>query len=191
MANVNAPRGALPMRRMDGAMWNGMVQSYTLASALGQNIFFGDIVKMTTSGVINLTTSTEQSRGIFQGVEYTDASGTRQKQKYWASGTVATNIVCFVIDDPNVSFEMQFDLAAASGTTALGKLYNLTGTLSGSTTDGLSRAMLSYGSLSTAAQLVRVLGYITRPDNDTTTTQASTKVECVIANHDFRVNTGV
>lgn len=193
MANVNAPRGALPMRRNDGSTAAFTFNPYTLVSGLAQNIFFGDVVKYTTTGVINLVTSAEQARGIFQGCEYTDATGTRIKSKYWPSGTVATNIVCYVIDDPNISFEMQFDIAMASGSAAAqGKIYNLTGTVSGSTADGLSRSQLTYASQSSiSGGLVRVLSFINRPDNDSSSAQAFAKVECVFASHDFRVNAGV
>lgn len=80
---------------------------YTIASAYAANIGYGDFVKLTTDGVIQAAAATDDGIGIFAGVEYIDATGKPSRAKNWVSGTVGTNIVAWVYDDPENVFEVQ------------------------------------------------------------------------------------
>lgn len=195
MANVNAPNGFRPLGRSDGAAFTGRLGTYRVANAYNANIFLGDAVKFLTTGVIALAAAGDQIRGIFMGCEYLDAAGVLQKSKYWPASTALfganlQNSWMKVIDDPYMEFEAQMNAAMANGQADIGANYRLTlGT--GSTLSGLSGAQLDYSTLTAGADQFRVVRYLERVDNDISVSQVFTRVVCVPALHDFRVNTAI
>lgn len=195
MSNVNAPNGFRPLGKNDGSAFTGALHTYRVANAYNTNIFLGDAVKFLTTGVIALAAAGDQIRGIFAGCEYLDAAGVLQKSKYWPAsqalfGANAQNSFMKIIDDPNMEFEVQMNAAMANGQQDIGANYRLTlGT--GSTLSGLSGAQLDYATLTTSADQFRVVRYLERVDNDISVSQAFTRVVCVPALHDFRVNTAI
>ena len=92
MANVDAAFGLTPVRHLSG---NGYSRAnvYTITSGLAENIFTGDVVIITSGGVLTPHTATEVNNiGFFGGVSYTAADGSFVYSQYWPSGTVATDI---------------------------------------------------------------------------------------------------
>ena len=99
MANPNAAYGLIPVRHMSGN--SPRANKYTITSGLAENIFTGDLVILTADGVITPHTATETNNiGVFAGVAYTASDGSYVYSQYWPSGTVATDIVAYVYDDP-------------------------------------------------------------------------------------------
>ena len=75
MANVDAAFGLTPVRHLSG---NGYSRAnvYTITSGLAENIFTGDVVIITSGGVLTPHTATEVNNiGVFGGVSYTAADG--------------------------------------------------------------------------------------------------------------------
>ena len=146
MANPNSPYGLKVVRHMSGNA--PRANKYTITSGLAENIFTGDLVILTTNGVIEPHAATETNNiGVFAGVSYTASDGEYVYSKYWPSGTVATDIVAYVYDDPYTVFRIQSagtpaqtdvgacaDVVAGTGSTSTGQSgFNLSGTMSNGT----------------------------------------------------------
>lgn len=146
MANPNSPYGFIPLRHMSGNA--PRANKYTITSGLAENIFTGDLCILTADGVITPHTATETNNiGVFAGVSYTASDGEYVYSKYWPSGTVATDIVAYVYDDPYIVYRIQSagtpaqtdvgacaDVVAGTGSTTTGQSgFNLNGTMGAST----------------------------------------------------------
>lgn len=193
MANVLAPRGFKPIRRLDGACWTGQVTPYRIASGEPTAIFTYDLVKLTTAGVIQRAAAGDQPRGIFMGCQYLDATGKAQKSPYWPAGQtlfggLATNVEAYIVDDPYVVVEAQFNGAAVPAQADQGANFDIS-VGAGVAGDGLSRSTVDYSTLVTTAKVFRFLKFLDRVDNDPLS--ANPRGEFVFAVHDFRVNTGI
>lgn len=114
MANVNAPNGFRPVAHLTGGRIN--VEEYTIASAYGTAIGYGDPVEELGTGrtIGRAAAGNTDNLGIFVGCEYTDANGNHAFHRNWVASTTATNIRALVITDPNVIFEAQADSCAAA-----------------------------------------------------------------------------
>lgn len=131
MSLTNAPFGLRPEQSAQGygtrgqrAIPNGIKSGYATA------IYQFQPIKMTTTGVINpVSATTDAFVGTFIGVEYTDSNGKRVVSPQWIANTVATDIVAYIIDDPNAIYEIQADGSVAAEdtlTTAVGAMVNFT-----------------------------------------------------------------
>lgn len=122
---VDKPYGLLPVNLIGGQVYAGATRQIPITtSSISYNtaIYYGDVVKMANTGVIQVetgttTVSSQGVIGIFLGCAYTNPS-TKQKtfQQYWpgfASGV--TDAVAYVADDPDVLFKV----AAVSATTVI------------------------------------------------------------------------
>jgi hypothetical protein len=130
-------------------------KAYTVASTYAANIFSGDPVKLTDAGVIQLgssdgtrsgTTDGITLLGIFAGCQYTDALGKPTVSPFWPSGTTATDITAWVLDDPETLFDVQYNNPSAGTTvqTAVGEECDWTvASPGGSTRTGLSDTNLT------------------------------------------------
>ena len=102
MANPNSPYGFIPLRHMSGNA--PRANKYTIASGLAENIFTGDLCILDANGQVTPHTATETNNiGVFGGVSYTASDGEYVYSKYWPSGTVATDIIAYVYDDPYIA----------------------------------------------------------------------------------------
>lgn len=159
MANTDAPRGFWPVKHLSG----GCIRqnAYTIASTYNTNVFRGDAVKLVAGGGIELAAAGNRILGVFWGVSYTNAAGEFIWSKYWPANTVATNIVAYVWDDPNILFGVQ-----SAGSTVAADVGNLGDHVAGtgSTNTGLSAHELN-GTTSTAAAGFRVIDKVAAPDN--------------------------
>lgn len=114
MANVNAPFGLKPFKRIDGQAYHGGLNTYPIADNTSGNIGVGDLVKRTGAGnyIILGTNGTAAAIGVFLGVKYTDTRGAIQYLPNWVSGTRtfnASDAQALVCDDPQVLFLLQFN----------------------------------------------------------------------------------
>lgn len=106
---VSAPYGFKPVNRVDGMPYAGQTRQLTIASGYAANIFYGDLVELVTGGTIQKFTGTTTGGmvGVFVGCQYTDPS-TKQPRwnQYWPTGTVASDAVAYVVDDPMAQFQV-------------------------------------------------------------------------------------
>ncbi|WP_372827071.1 hypothetical protein [Polaromonas sp.] len=152
MSSTSAPFGFLASYHNSGQM---RPKAYTVASTYAANIFSGDPVKLTDAGVVQLgssdgtragTTDGITLLGIFAGCQYTDVLGKPTVSPFWPSGTTATDIIAWVLDDPETLFEVQYNNPSAGTTvqTAVGEECDWTvASPGGSTRTGLSNTNLT------------------------------------------------
>ena len=183
MANVDSPFGFVPSRHMSGSPIR--TNKYTITSGLAENIFNGDLVILTTDGVITPHTATETNNlGVFAGVSYTASDGSYQYSEYWPSGTTGTNIIAYVYDDPYIVFKVQSDGSPAQ--TDIGSCADVTvGT--GSTTTGQSAFQLA-SSMSGSAALCKLIALYESPEN---AFGANAVVEVLINEHILKATAGI
>jgi len=161
MANVDAAFGFVPIRHLSGNGYS-RANKYTITSGLSENIFTGDLVIITADGVITPHTATEVNNiGVFGGVSYTAADGSYVYSQYWPSGTVATDIIAYVYDDPYTVFKVQ-----SAGTPAQTNIGNCADVVAGagSTTTGQSGFEMN-GTMSNGTASLKILGLYEAPDN--------------------------
>jgi hypothetical protein len=178
MANVNAPFGLRPARKVDGG--NVSQGVYSIATDYTTAIYDGDPVQLTSTSrnVILAEATNPDNIGVFKGCSYKDSTGSMQFSHYWPGVSDGkTDIKAYVIDDPNVVFEMQADACAA---TEVGLLCDWNaGT--GSAISGLSGAYaVVNGTSATTNGSLRVMRLVERPDN---AYGAYAKIEVMFAEH--------
>ena len=112
MANQDAAFGMKPVRMMGGSPYTGGQSRYRIAANYGTSIFQGDMVMQVTGGGVEVHADggTVPIVGVFNGCSYTDpTTGEQVFSNYYPASTNASDIIAFVIDDPNVVFEIQAD----------------------------------------------------------------------------------
>ena len=172
MANKDAPFGLKPVGIVGSGDNTQGTTEYKIASGASGNIFSGDLVKMTSAGTILVAGATDNPvLGVFRGCQYTDSNGDVIYSAYWPDGTVTSDAVAFVVDDPDALFEIQ---SAATGSVVQTVVGNNADTVytSGSTKTGISAVEISGTTAATSAQL-RIVGISTDPDNSTLGTGAA------------------
>jgi hypothetical protein len=115
---VSAPYGLKPIKLIGGQVFAGALRQIKIASGTATDIFFGDLVRVSSDGVIVKETGTTTITGVvgvFMGCQFTNPSTKQlQFQQYWPTGTVASDAMAFVSDDPDQLFKVA---AVSSGTT--------------------------------------------------------------------------
>lgn len=132
---IDAPYGFKPVNLVGGLPFAGATRQIPITSGYGTSVFNGDVVQLTTDGVVNITSMTGATTsavagtiGVFLGCSYTNPA-TKQKlfAQYYPASTVAADIVAYVCDDPNALF----------------KVVNVTGTTADNASSGLLPAFVS------------------------------------------------
>jgi hypothetical protein len=169
------------------------VTEYKIASGASGNIFSGDLVKMASPGTILVAGATDNPvLGVFRGCQFTDSSGDTIFSPYWPNGTVTSDAVAFVVDDPNALFQVQSAATGSVVQTVVGNNADSAYT-AGSTITGISALEISGTTAATSAQL-RIVGISTDPENSTLGTgSASANVNMIVKinEHFYAQVTGV
>lgn len=137
MANTNSPFGFRPIRRLDGAAWTGNVTQVKMQNTAGA-LNRGDCVVQLADGTVAVGAAGQGHllRGVSIGVHYLAASlGYPIWSNYWPGAGAVGLVDVFIIDDPNVVFEVMatagpltradiggnFDVTVAASTTGFSK----------------------------------------------------------------------
>jgi hypothetical protein len=201
MANVNAPKGFVPVRHLDGSPWNGMSEAFLIPSSDATAVFVGDIVKaagssgaagtvvngldvegMATVALATAGTTGQDIVGIVVGFA-PDLTNLALKHR-----AASTNRVAYVVTDPTVVYEVQEDadttpIAAAS--ISLNVPYTTT---AGSTVTGMSQMEIDSSAVATTATLpFKLIGLTKKVGNAFNTAGAGTDK----AKFDVVLNTGI
>ncbi len=159
---VSAPYGLKPVNLIGGQVFAGQTRQIKIASGYNTDIFYGDVVRISSDGVIVKETGTSTVTdtgvvGVFLGCTYTNPTTKQPLQaQYWPAGTVASDAAAYVADDPDQLFKVA---AVSSGTTVAFYAQTVIGTNaalvqnSGSTTTGDSAVALNGASAATTASL--------------------------------------
>ena len=186
MANNDAAFGMRPTRMIGGAPYTGGQSRYRIAANYDTNIFQGDMVAQVTGGGVEVHADggTVPIVGVFNGCQYTDPTTSEQVySNYYPASTNASDIIAFVIDDPNVVYEVQAD--AAFPVADLFGNFDIVYTSSGSTVTGISGAELEVSTGATTANLpIKAIDISTDPENSDVAS-ANTNVLVVIQNSIF------
>lgn len=179
---VSAPYGLKPVNLIGGQVFAGSTRMFPIASGYASNIFYGDVVELTTDGTLvkNGTTSGTSATagivGVFLGVQYTNPS-TKQpiNAQYWPTGTVTSDAIAYVCDDPDAIFQA---VACNTGSTvanvgqwAVGKNAGLLQN-TGSTSTGDSAVAVGGAAPAATAKIARIVGLV--PESAVTTTASGT-----------------
>lgn len=133
---IAGPYGLRPVNEIGGLPYAGSTRMVPIASGYttgvsGGGLFYGDPVKLTTTGTLiksslaynSAAAETGGTYGIFLGCEYTPSGGPlygKQRYGYWANGTVASDAVAYVCDDPNVVLKAAVIGYSTSASTSIG-----------------------------------------------------------------------
>ena len=164
MSNKDAPFGLRLVGKLGSGVANGGMTEYKLASEASGNIFSGDPVKMTNTGTILVAAAGDECIGVFRGCQFTDSNGEPVFSSHYTDGTVSSDIVAFVVDDPDAVFEIQS--AGSPAQTDVGLNADISYT-AGSTKTGMSAVELSGTTAATTATF-RIMGFSSDPDNSAT-----------------------
>ena len=192
MANQAGYYGFRPVKML-GAAYNGQGQNeYKIGNNEGSAIYQGDPVILVANGAIDVgSTAGAELIGIFNGCEYTDPTTSKPTwSNYYPGGIAADDIKAYVIDDPNVVFEVKCDDTNA-GQAQVGSNANIATYSAGSTISGISNVAIDGDSFTTnAAANFRVVALSTDVDNnDYTAANASIRVKINL--HALNDSTGI
>ena len=161
MATSASPYGARPIGTLSASgSYTGKTRNLPIITTYGTAIFNGDFVKIAADGTVAKDSGTTAltAVGIFMGCSYTDpTSGQKTFSDQWPASNAATDAMAYVIDDPNVVFQMQADEAVnttdrglnasvvqTAGSTAIGKSKNALDGSTPATTNTLPLRILDF-----------------------------------------------
>ena len=184
MANKDASFGLRPVRMMGGSPYSGGKSRYRIAANYGTAIHQGDMVMQVTGGTVEIHADggTVPIVGVFNGCQFTDpTTGEQVFKNHYPASTNASDIIAFIVDDPNVVFEVQAN--AAFPIADLFGNFDIIYTNSSSTLSGVSGAELDVSTGATTAGLpLKCIDISQDPDNSDVSS-ANTNVLVVIQNH--------
>ena len=188
MANTDAAFGMRPIGMIGGAPFSGGQSRYRIAANYGTSIFQGDMVAQVTGGTVEVHADggTVPIVGVFNGCRYTDPTTKKETfSNFYPASTNASDIEAFIIDDPDVVYEIQAD--AAFPIADLFGNFDIVYTSAGSTVTGISGAELDVTTGATNTNLpIKAIDISQDPENSDVGSDA-TNVKVVIQNHIFGV----
>jgi len=178
MASTASPYGLRAVNELGGLPYAGSTRQFLIDPAgYNTNIFNGSIVRINTSGYLNIvTTNGDDSTpfpagtiGVFVGCSFVNAQGQTIYSQYYPANTASVNgsaITAYVIDDDRAVFQVQS--AGTVTQAALGAnvyLNAVQSTSTGSTTTGNSTTAVVAGSsaATTSGYAFRVVGFANVP----------------------------
>ena len=148
MASSATPYGLKAVNLIGGQPYAGSTRKIKIASGYGTNIFNGSIVAIVAGGTIEIVTTNGDNStgfpagtvGVFVGCTYTDPNNSqKQFSQYWPASTVASDAMAYIVDDPDVVFQVQADGAVTQADLGQNvKLAAVQSTSTGDTTTGNS-----------------------------------------------------
>ena len=201
MSTSATPYGFRPVGLLGGGDWSNSIRHIKLTNSYGTSIFYGDVLKVVSTGTVEKDsgTTTMTPVGIFVGCSYTDPGSSQPTYaQMWTASTSATDIMAYVVDDPDVVFQAQGDATLAQ--TALGNNVAVVQT-AGSTSIGTSKNAIDSSTIATTKTLpVRILGFVDGPNS--TVGDSFTDVLCKFnsggdatgdscASHQYQDTTGI
>ena len=185
MANQDAAFGMRPVGRIGGMPFTGGQSRYRIAANYGTSIFQGDMVAQVTGGTVEVHADggTVPIVGVFNGVQYTDPTTKEQKfSNFYPASTNASDIIAFIIDDPNVIYEIQCN-AAFPIADLFGNFDIVDSSPVGDTKSGTSNMQLDTSTGATTATLPLKAIDISQDPENSDTSSVGTNVIVVIQNH--------
>ena len=201
MATTATPYGFKPLNHVGGTPYAGAVRHIKIASGFGTNIFNGSIVNIVAAGTIEVVTDIGSNAdqfpagviGVFVGCTYTDpTSKNKTFSNHWPTGTVASDAMAYVVDDPQVLFQVQADATVAQ--TALGAnapLAAVQSTSTGDTTSGVSNTALDADVTQTTTNAFRIVDFVESTDSTVGDAFTDLIVKFNAGIHSYENSTGI
>jgi len=197
MAATASPYGLRPVNLIGGTPFAGSTRQIKIASGYAANIFNGDVVQIATDGTVTKVTNVGTNAdpfpagtvGVFVGCAYTDATYGFTTRQYWPTGTVASDAVAYIVDDPDALFMIQADATMAQATLHGNYAVNQT---AGSTSTGNSAISLDVATGATTATIAfKVVDFV----NSTTSTVGDAYTDVIVkfnpSSHAYLAGLGV
>lgn len=205
MANVNKANGFSPVGNLLGGKWNEQGRLYAIPTSDTTNSYaIGDCVMSASGADANgvryvqkwggATTTSALPLGIIVGIRVADpgvslvGNSLSLEKAYIAAGTRTSVRYLYVVDDPFVLFEAQFD---STGATQAQLSLNAAVTISAANQTSLSNSapysdMVLTGPAVTATLPIRLLGAVQKGDNQVTSTASPyVRVLCKFNYHEY------
>ena len=200
MASTATPYGLKPINEIGGLPYAGSTRKLPITSGFGTNLYYGAVVCIAANGTIELVTTNGDNStpfpagtiGVFMGCSYTDATLGFVNRQYWPTGTVASDALAFIVDDPNTLFQAQ---AAGSITqTDLGQNTHfdaVQSTSTGSTSTGNSNTALDATTGATAGWAFRIVDFVDAPGSEVGDAYTDVIVKFNPGSHSYTNQTGI
>jgi hypothetical protein len=113
---VSGPYGLIPINLIGGQVFAGATRQIPIGSSNDTAIFFGDVVKLDSAGLLqkDVGTDTATPVGVFLGCSYTDPTFGKVFRQYYPADTVASDIMAYVQDDPDALYKVAVVSSAAT-----------------------------------------------------------------------------
>ena len=105
---VSGPYGLVPINLIGGQVFAGATRQIPIDSGSATAIYYGDVVKLNSSGTLSKDTGTTAATpvGVFLGCTYTDPVYGKTFRQYYPGNVSATDIAAYVQDDPDALFKV-------------------------------------------------------------------------------------
>ena len=173
MATTASPYGFKPVNLIGGTPYAGSTRQIKIASGYASNLYNGQIVRIATDGTIALMVNLGSAAdvflagtvGVFVGCTYTDPTlKYKLNSQYWPTGTVASDAMAYVVDDPNAVFQVQSAGSLAQADLGANVPLNaVQSTSTGSTTTGNSNTSISATTAATTLISLRIVDFVNGP----------------------------
>tara|TARA_R100001377_G_scaffold27697_1_gene14884 strand:- start:204 stop:809 length:606 start_codon:yes stop_codon:yes gene_type:complete len=199
MATTATPYGLRPINEVSGLPYAGATRKLPIASGFATNIFYGSVVVIAANGTIQLMTDVGSAAdpfpagtiGVFMGCSYTDAVMGFVNRQFWPANQVAGDALAFIVDDPNVAFQVQGDNTMAQATLGMNApLSNVQSGTTGSTATGNSNVALDATTAATTGIAFRVVDFINAPGSAVGDAFTDVVVKFNPGSHSYTSNTG-
>ena len=201
MASTSTPYGLKPVNLIGGQPYAGSTRQIKIASGYGTNIFNGSVVAIVAGGTIEIVTTNGDNStpfpagtiGVFVGCRYTDPSTSQLTfNQYWPTGTVASDAMAYIVDDPDVVFQIQADGAVTQAD--LGQNTHLAAvqsTSTGSTTNGNSTSAATSTTNTTSGWAFRIVDFVDSPTSSIGDAYTDLLVKFNPDSHSYTNKTGI
>ena len=201
MASSATPYGLKAVNLIGGQPYAGSTRQIKIASGYGTNIFNGSVVSIVAGGTIEIVTTNGDNStgfpagtiGIFVGCRYTDPSTSQLTfNQYWPTGTVASDAMAYIVDDPDVVFQIQADGAVTQAD--LGQNTHLAAvqsTSTGSTTNGNSTSAATSTTNTTSGWAFRIVDFVDSPTSSIGDAYTDLLVKFNPDSHSYTNKTGI
>jgi len=199
MATTATPYGLRPINEVSGLPYAGATRKLPIASGFATNIFYGSVVVIAANGTIQLMTDVGSAAdpfpagtiGVFMGCSYTDAVMGFVNRQFWPANQVAGDALAFIVDDPDVAFQVQGDNTMAQATLGMNApLSNVQSGTTGSTATGNSNVALDATTAATTGIAFRVVDFIDAPGSTVGDAFTDVVVKFNPGSHSYTSNTG-
>ena len=201
MASSATPYGLKAVNLIGGQPYAGSTRQIKIASGYGTNIFNGSIVSIVAGGTIEIVTTNGDNStgfpagtiGVFVGCTYTDPNtGNITFNQYWPASTVASDAMAYIVDDPDVVFQVQADGAVTQAD--LGQNTHLAAvqsTSTGSTTTGNSTSAVTATTATTSGFAFRIVDFVDAPGSTIGDAYTDLLVKFNPDSHSYTNKTGI